>query len=127
MARAANTHQSGGGAVIGKETQIRGRVSGDGDLRIEGSVHGDLSLRGDLVVAGGAEVSGDAVQATSLVVEGTVEADITATEGVTIRASAKVHGAIKGARISIEEGASVSGRIEADFELPAELVGKPGR
>jgi cytoskeletal protein CcmA (bactofilin family) len=127
MARAANPHTSGGGAVIGKDTQIRGRVSGEGDLRIEGSVHGDVSLRGDLVVADGAEVSAEGLQATSVLVEGRVEADISATEGVVIRASAKVHGAIKGARISIEEGASVSGRIEADFELPAELVGKPGR
>jgi cytoskeletal protein CcmA (bactofilin family) len=83
-------------------------------------------LKGDLVITDGAEVVAD-VQARSVVVEGALEGDILASSSVAIRASARVSGAIRGSTISIEEGANVSGRIEADFELPPELGGKGGR
>ena len=78
------------------------------------------------LTSGGAEIVAD-VQARSVVVEGAIEGDISAIEAVAIRAGARVAGAIRGASISIEEGATVNGRIDADFELPPELGGKGGR
>ena len=141
MARASSSSTSHGAAVLGKGSHVRGRIAGDGDLLGEMSrqldeesggfafglgISGDVALKGALVVDSGAEVVAD-VQASSVMVEGAIEGDISATEAVTIRASARVSGAIRGSSISIEEGASVSGRIEADFELPPELGGKGGR
>jgi cytoskeletal protein CcmA (bactofilin family) len=125
MARPSTTAQNTT-AVLGKGARLRGRIGGDGDLRVEGSISGEVAVKGQLVLAEGGEIVAD-VQATSVVVEGSVEGDITATDAVSIKASARVSGALKGSSISIEEGASVSGRIEADFELPPELGGKSGR
>jgi cytoskeletal protein CcmA (bactofilin family) len=125
MAKASSS-TSHGAAVLGKGAHVRGRIAGDGDLRVEGSISGDVALKGALVVDSGAEVVAD-VQASSVLVEGAIEGDISASEAVTIRSSARVSGAIRGSSISIEEGATVSGRIEADFELPPELGGKGGR
>jgi cytoskeletal protein CcmA (bactofilin family) len=125
MARAATTvHTPGTMATLGKTTVVRGRISGDGDLRIEGNVQGDVAVRGELVIAGGAELSAD-VQASAVTIEGVLEGDIRAEQAVTIRSTARVKGAIVGSRITIDEGASVSGRIDADFDLPPELLGKP--
>ena len=73
-----------------------------------------------------AEITAD-VQARSVVVAGAIEGDISAQEAVAIRAGARVSGAIRGSSISIEEGATVNGRIDADFELPPELGGKGSR
>jgi cytoskeletal protein CcmA (bactofilin family) len=126
MARSVAGSSQGNMAIIGKGTQIRGRVSGDGDLRVEGGVSGEIALKGNLSVGDGAEIAAD-VQAASVVVEGAIEGDISATEAVTIRSTARVNGAIRGSSVSIQEGASVSGKIEADFELPAELTGGKGR
>jgi cytoskeletal protein CcmA (bactofilin family) len=126
MARANMSGAQNGAAVVGKGSHVRGRITGDGDLRVDGSVSGDVALKGQVLVSDGAEITAD-VQATSVVVEGAVEGDISAAESVSIGAGARVSGAIRGARISIEEGANVSGRIEAEFELPAELGGKSGR
>ncbi|HKQ70629.1 MAG TPA: polymer-forming cytoskeletal protein [Polyangiaceae bacterium] len=127
MARASSsTSQGGGTAILGKGTHVRGRVAGEGDLRVEGAISGDVALKGHLVVSDGGEVVAD-VEAKSVIVEGAIEGDISVSEGVAIRASARVSGAIRGSSISIEEGANVSGRIEADFELPPELGGKSGR
>jgi cytoskeletal protein CcmA (bactofilin family) len=126
MARASSSISQAGSAILGKGAHIRGRIVGDGDLRVEGGISGDVSLKGDLIVSDGAEVVAD-VQARSVIVEGAIEGDISATSSVAIRASARVAGAIQGSSISIEEGANVSGRIEADFELPPELGGKASR
>ena len=125
MARASTTSHAGS-AVLGKGAHIRGRIAGDGDLRVDGAISGDVALKGDLTVSDGAEVVAD-VEARAVVVEGAIEGDISATSTVAIRASARVSGAIRGSSISIEEGANVSGRIEADFELPPELGGKASR
>jgi len=126
MARASSSTSQSGSAILGKGSHLRGRIIGDGDLRVEGGISGDVALKGDLVVSDGAEIVAD-VQARSVVVEGAIEGDISATSSVAIRASARVFGAIQGSSISIEEGANVSGRIEADFELPPELGGKASR
>jgi len=123
MARASSSTSHAGSAILGKGAQIRGRIAGDGDLRVEGAISGDVALTGDLVVSDGAEIVAD-VQARAVVVEGVIEGDISATSSVAIRAKARVSGAIRGTSISIEEGANVSGRIDAEFDLPPELGGK---
>ncbi|MBX3229000.1 MAG: polymer-forming cytoskeletal protein [Labilithrix sp.] len=107
MARARTT--SGGEAVIGRSTRVRGRVSGDGDLRLEGTIEGDVTLRGGLTIAG--ELDGE------------VRAD-----GVVhLEAGAKVRGDIHGESVAIDEGAEYVGRLDAQFELPPELGGAPAR
>jgi cytoskeletal protein CcmA (bactofilin family) len=126
MARASSSTSHASVAVLGKGAHVRGRILGDGDLRVEGAISGEVALKGQLVVASGAEITAD-VEARSVLVDGSIEGDISATDDVAIRASARVSGAIRGASISIEEGASVSGRIEAEFDLPPELGGKAGR
>lgn len=123
MARAGSSTSHAGSAILGKGAHIRGRIAGDGDLRVDGVISGDVALTGDLVVSDGAEIVAD-VQARAVVVEGAIEGDISATSSVAIRAKARVSGAIRGTSISIEEGANVSGRIDAQFDLPPELGGK---
>lgn len=107
MARARTG--SGGDAVIGRSTRVRGRVSGEGDLRVEGYLEGDVSVKGALTVTG--EVDGD-IRADG----GTVH----------LEAGSKVRGDIHGESVSMDEGAEYVGNLNADFELPAELGGATG-
>lgn len=107
MARARTG--SGGEAVIGRSTRVRGRVSGDGDLRIEGHLEGDVNVKGACTVAG--EIEGD------IRVEGGT---------VHLEAGSKVRGDITGESVSMEEGAEYVGNLNAEFELPAELGGATG-
>lgn len=113
-------------AVLGPGTVVRGRISGSGALRVEGTVEGDVAIDGDLVVASGGSVSAE-VRAGSVLVEGTVAGDIAAAGPVHVRAGASVSGNIAGTSVAIDEGSSIDGRIEAEFELPPELLAKPGR
>ena len=56
-----------------------------------------------------------------------VEGGISAGGAVHLTASSRVRGDLKGSEVSIEEGAEFAGRIDAIFDLPAELGGVRGR
>lgn len=111
-------------STLGQGARVRGRVHGEGDLRIEGRVEGDVQITGDLSIDGA--VTGD-VTAASVTIAGELKGDVSARGAVTIQATAKVEGNMGGAEVSLEEGASFSGRIEAEFDLPAELTPRQGR
>lgn len=103
--------------VLGRGMRVRGRLSGAGSLRIEGEIEGDVQLGGALELGSSGTVTGN-VQANSVVIEGALTGDVESGGAVVIRAGARVSGNMNGAEVALEEGASFSGRIEADFELP---------
>ena len=103
-------------------TTSRGRVSGSGDLTVDGSIEGEVSVRGNLVVNESGSVKGDAVDADSITVAGTLEADGQVTGQLRVLVGSRVRCNVKGG-IALDEGAEFSGRIDADFDLPPELEG----
>lgn len=127
MARTARSGVSGEGreAVIGRTTRVRGRVSGDGDLLIEGNVEGDIAVRGDLTIAEGGRAT-SSIEADAVTLRGELEGDVRARGIVRIEAGARVRGDVQGESVAIEEGAEFVGRLDAAFELPAELGGATG-
>lgn len=110
-------------SVLGRGTRVRGRVSGSGALRVEGQIEGGIALVGDLSIEEGAQVQGP-VEADAVSIGGELVGDVAARGPVVIRATAKVAGNMGGTEVSLEEGASFKGRIEAVFELPPELLGR---
>jgi cytoskeletal protein CcmA (bactofilin family) len=113
---------SGDANVLGRSVRIRGRVSGDGDLRLEGDVDGDVKIGGALEVGDGATLNGNVV-ANSVLIDGSLTGDVDAQGPVHIRAGARVAGNMSGSEIALEEGAAFTGRIDASFELPDGLGG----
>ncbi len=104
-------------AVLGKGLRVRGRVRGEGDLRVEASVEGDIEVSGALELAPGATVTG-AVQAQEVVVSGALEGDVNATGPVTITTTGSLRGEVSAAELQIEEGGQLVGTVEAKFDLP---------
>jgi cytoskeletal protein CcmA (bactofilin family) len=127
MARTARAGVSGDGreAIIGRTTRVRGRVSGDGDLLIEGNVEGDIAVGGDLTIAEGGRAT-SSIEAGAVTLRGELEGNVQARGVVRIEASARVRGDIQGESVALEEGAEFTGRLDAAFELPAELGGSSG-
>jgi cytoskeletal protein CcmA (bactofilin family) len=110
----------GAPSILGRGARVRGRVSGDGDLRVEGQVEGDVRVSGDLAIEEGASVTGD-IEAAAVVIGGALTGDVAARGAVAIRAGAHVVGDLAGSEVSMDEGASFEGRIDAEVDLPPEL------
>lgn len=124
--RSRTSETSESTSVLGRGSRVRGRVSGDGDLRVEGQIEGDVTLSGELSIDETGSITGD-VDVASVTIAGALQGNVAARGAVTIRAGAKVEGNMSGAEVSLEEGASFAGRIEAEFDLPAELMPRQGR
>lgn len=109
-------------SVLGAGTNVKGRLSGSGGVRIEGAFEGDIELRGLLVVGESGRVTSKLIQATIVVIAGIVKGDIHA-EKVEIRASGRVWGNVETAAFATEEGAFLQGQItmaEDEEDLPPE-------
>jgi cytoskeletal protein CcmA (bactofilin family) len=111
-----------GSTIIGKSVTIRGEVSGKEDLYMDGIVEGTISLpESRLTVGPNARVIAD-LAAHDVVIYGLVEGNIRATGRIELRESAVVKGDIVAERLSIEENASIKGRVEL-----LEVTGSAGR
>ena len=101
-----------GSTVIGKSVTIRGEVSGSEEMYMDGVFEGTIALPGNrLTVGPNARVMADVV-AGDVVIYGLVEGNIRATGRIELRESAVVKGDIVAERLSIEENASIKGRVE---------------
>ncbi|MBX3184126.1 MAG: polymer-forming cytoskeletal protein [Polyangiaceae bacterium] len=103
-------------SVIGASTQLVGRVSGSGGLRLEGSLRGDVAISGPLEVTAAASLEGN-VEAGELAVAGTLNGDARTSGPIRVQAGASVRGELSGSQVTIEPGASVAVRLGTEFEL----------
>ncbi len=85
-----------GSTVIGKSVIIRGGLSGNEDLFIDGDVEGTVTLP----------------ETREVIVFGHLTGNVQATGRVDLRQSALVNGDILAGRLSIEESAILTGRVE---------------
>jgi cytoskeletal protein CcmA (bactofilin family) len=112
-------------AVIGKSVQIRGELKGNEDLVIEGLVEGTITLNENrLTVGANARVTAN-VTARDVVVQGSLQGDIHAAGRVELRTGSHVNGDIRAARLSVEDNAIFSGKVELDGSAATE-GGKAG-
>ena len=102
----------GNAAAIGKSVEIRGEVKGSEDLVIEGRVEGTITISDSrLTVGANANVHAN-VSARDVVILGTLHGNVLATGRVDLRKTGNLTGDITAARLSIEENAIFSGKVD---------------
>ena len=106
---------------IGKSVIIKGDLSGSEDLTIEGHVEGKIELRQNVLTIGPNGRIKAAVFAKTVIIQGEVQGDITASERIDIRDAGSVDGDLSAPRIAIADGAHFRGSIDMQ-KVPA----KPG-
>lgn len=107
-----------GTTMIGKSVSIRGELSGSEDLFMDGTLVGTVSLADSrLTVGPNARVEAD-LNVRDLIVFGLVNGNVQATGRIELRQSAVVNGDIVAARLSVEENASIKGRVELTGQAP---------
>jgi len=114
-----------GSTVIGKSVIIRGGLSGNEDLFIDGDVEGTVTLpESRLTIGPNAQVRAD-VSAREVVIFGHLTGNVQATGRVELRQSALVLGDILAGRLSIEESAVLTGRVELKVTSDASKSSAP--
>ena len=107
-----------GTTLIGKSVKIRGEVSGSEDLFMDGMLEGSVSLTNSrLTVGPNGRIDAD-LNVGDLIVFGLVNGNVLASGRIELRQSAVVNGDIVAARLSVEENASIKGRVELTGQTP---------
>lgn len=102
----------GTAASIGKSVQIRGEVKGSEDLLVDGEVEGTITLTDSrLTIGPNAHVNAN-VSARDVVILGQLNGTVNATGKVELRKGGNLVGDITAARLSIEENAFFTGKVD---------------
>ena len=94
--------------IIGKNTQFKGILSGDGNIRIDGALDGEISSTGDVVIGDQGNVTAT-IKANNVLISGAVTGNVIANTKLEITSTGKLFGDVKAAVLSIAEGASFKG------------------
>ena len=94
--------------LIGAGAFIKGDLRLEGFIRLDGDVDGNVETSGRIIIGEQARIRGN-IHALSAAVNGIVEGDITAPEGITLFSSASVRGDIITKKIRVEENVFVQG------------------
>ncbi len=100
-----------GSTILGKSITVRGEIVGSEDLTIDGQVAGTISLtESRLTVGANAKVLAD-LQVHDAVIVGHCEGVTTASGRVELRKGGVLLGDLTAARLSIEDGATMRGKV----------------
>ena len=118
----SSTLSLGDRSTIGKSLLIKGEITGSESLYIEGTVEGSVNLPDDRVTVGrDGRVSAN-IAAREIVVLGEVVGSCEASDHFDIRSKGSVCGDIVVSRISVEDGAFLTGSIDIRQESAPEAV-----
>jgi cytoskeletal protein CcmA (bactofilin family) len=102
---------AGGSTVLGRSIVIRGEITGAEDLVIDGKVDGVVTLKESrLTVGPNADLHAN-LDVHDAVLLGRCEGNITATGRVELRKGAALVGDLSAARVSMEDGAALQGKV----------------
>lgn len=108
----SSTSAVGAQSTIGKTLLIKGEISGSEAVLIEGKVEGSIALPDDRVTVGrNGRVSAN-ITAHDIVVLGEVLGNCNAGDHLDIRCEGSLYGDVVVSRISVEEGAYLTGSID---------------
>ena len=119
------TPQTSGGAPvstwIGAEARMEGRIASDSDICIEGGFDGVIEASAEVLISEGAEVRAR-VSAKSVVVVGSLEGPIEASELAEIGAGGRMVGDIQCDRVAVRPGAEFEGSIASGEPVSGEAT-----
>lgn len=106
-------------AQFGRSICVKGDITGSEDLTVDGQVDGRIDLPNHTLTVGpNATICAD-ITAKTVMIFGTVLGSVTAHERVEIRRSGSVEGNVTSARLVVQDGAILSGKVETRGERRA--------
>ena len=94
--------------MIGSGTIITGDIQSKGDIRVDGTLKGSINTEGKVVLGANGTIEGDVV-CQDADISGTINAKITVSKLLSLKATARLNGDIVTSKLSIEPGATFTG------------------
>ena len=93
--------------LIGAGTIINGEIKSNGDIRIDGTLTGSLNAKGKVVVGTTGSIEGEII-CQNADFSGIIKANVTVSELLSLKATARLNGDVITGKLSIEPGALFS-------------------
>jgi cytoskeletal protein CcmA (bactofilin family) len=101
-----------GSAALGKNVTVKGQIFAREDLTIDGEVEGTVECHEHRLTIGPNARVQAGLKAREIVIQGSIQGNVDATDKIDIKREAKLVGDIKTSRIVIEDGAYFKGSID---------------
>jgi cytoskeletal protein CcmA (bactofilin family) len=107
--------------LLGKGSEFDGKLSFEGQVRIDGKYTGQITTKDVLVVGESARVNAE-INAGTVIINGTVEGIIRATQLVELHPPARVKGTIETPAMSMEKGVIFEGNTKMGETVVAKMT-----
>jgi cytoskeletal protein CcmA (bactofilin family) len=99
--------------ILGKGSAFDGKLTFEGAVRIDGEFSGEIRTQGTLIIGETAEVKAE-ISASTIIIEGLVRGDISATDAIEIHAPARVYGNLAAPNLEIQKGSLFEGNCRME-------------
>ena len=100
-------------AFLGKNTSFEGKMSFEGMARLDGKFDGEI-FSGDMLIIGETAIVNAEINVTTLVIDGKVSGNVSATGKIEIHSTGKLYGNITSPILVIEEGGLFDGTCKME-------------
>ncbi len=119
-----STRAGGVDTILGKGSEFDGKLTFEGQVHIEGKFTGQIHTKDTLIIGQGAKVTAE-ISAGTVIVNGTVEGNIRATQMVELHQPARVKGSIEAPSLAIDKGVVFEGTCKMENLGQAKPVPAP--
>lgn len=97
--------------ILGKNLNIKARITGDDPVRMMCAFQGDVDLRNEIEIGPQANITGN-INAEKITVTGKVNGNLSAEHRLAISRSAVIRGNLKASSLVMDKGSNFNGKID---------------
>jgi cytoskeletal protein CcmA (bactofilin family) len=107
--------------LIGKGSEFEGKLTFEGQVRIDGKFSGQIVTKDTLVIGDGARVTAE-ISAGTVIINGVVEGNIRASQLIELHQPGRVKGNLETPSLSIDRGVIFEGSCKMENNKPANVA-----
>lgn len=96
--------------ILTNGTTVKGKISSEGDMRIDGDIKGSIDCAGKVVLGESSKLE-VTLASRQMNLNGTLTGDITIAEHLTIGSTGVIEGSVQTHKLSVAQGAVINGDI----------------
>lgn len=104
-------------SILSTGVKIEGKISSEGNVRIDGSVIGSVVVNGNLTLGDKSVINGE-IEARNITINGKLEGKISSSEKLVLEKNSSVTADVRAKILVIEEGALFEGRTNMKGDIP---------